>query len=253
MLNRFRDFVKRLELPQEEEGGVVYRIIDDGLNAVEVTAAQYGIWRLQNDVTKRAIVGQDTVESVMVRTTFSIMPENRGYKPFGTSAYEVTTFDPLPQYSHRYDTWQEAERGHRNTLEQIRRDHATAMATERRADALAGTAGAVRLAVSAGIPAMFEVTVHSDDRVDVQTPLVRSDGTFVVVNVTEADDGFKLSGYAGLGISAAGELCGMLGLAAEGYSVTCVVVDEAELPKGILSVAQAAACISVSQQPKSGY
>ncbi len=247
MLNRFRDFVKRLELPQEEEGDVVYRIIDDDLVAVEVTAAQYGIWRLQHDVTKLAIVGQDTVESVMVRTTFSIMPENRGYKPFGTSAYEVATFDPLPQYSQRYDTWQEAERGHRNTLEWIRRDHATALATERRADALAGTAGAVRLAVSAGIPAMFEVTVHPDDHIDVQTPLVRSDGTFAVVTVTEAGDGFKLSGFAGPGLPAAGELCGMLGLAAEGDSVTCVVVDEAELPRGILSVAQAVACISVSQ------
>ena len=111
MLNRFRDFVKRLELPQEEEGEVVYRIIDDDLNAVEVTAAQYGIWRLQHDVTKRAIVGQDSVESVMVRTTFSIMPENRGYKPFGTSAYEVSTFEPLTQYTQRYDTWQEAEQG----------------------------------------------------------------------------------------------------------------------------------------------
>ena len=247
MLNRFRDFVKRLELPQEEEGDVVYRIIDDDMVAVEVTAAQYGIWRLQNDVTKRAIVGQDTVESVMVRTTFSIMPENRGYKPFGTSAYEVATFDPLPQYSQRYDTWQEAERGHRNTLEWIRRDHATALATERRAEALAGTAGAVRLAVSAGIPAMFEVRVHSDDHIDVQTPLIRSDGTFVVVTVTEAGDGFKLSGYVSPGFSGAGELCGMLGLAAEGDNVACVVVDEAALPRGILSVAQAVACISVSQ------
>ena len=85
--------------------------------AVEVTAAQYGIWSLQNYVTKSAIVGQDTVEGVMLRTTFSIMPESRGYKPFGTSAYEVSSFEPLIQYSQRYDTWQEAEQGHRNTLE----------------------------------------------------------------------------------------------------------------------------------------
>ena len=247
MLNRFRDFVKRLELPQEEESEVVYRIIDDDLKIVEVTAAQYGIWRLQNDVTKRAVVGQDTVESLMVRTTFSIMPENRGYKPFGTSAYEVSTFEPLIQYSQRYDTWQEAEQGHRNTLEQVRRDHATAVATERRAEALSGTAGAVRLAVSAGIPAMFQVRVHSDDQLDVQTPLVRSDGTFVVVTVSEAGEGFKLSGDASPGSSGAGELCDMLGLAAEGDRVTCDVVDEAELPRGILRVAQAVACISASQ------
>ena len=246
MLNRFRDFVKRLELPQGEEAEVVYRIIDDDLIAVEVTAAQYGIWRLQNDVTERAIVGQDTIESVMVRTTFSIMPENRGYKPFGTSAYEVSTFEPLPQYSQRYDTWQEAERGHRSALEQIRRKHATAMATERRVEALSGTAGAVRLAVSAGIPAMFEVSVHTDDYVDVQTPLIHADGTFVMVTVSEAGDGFRLSGYAGPGLSGAGELYGKLGLAVEGDSVTCDVVDEAELPMGIIRVAQAVACIYVS-------
>lgn len=246
MLNRFRDFVKRLELPQGEEDDVVYRIIDDDLIAVEVTAAQYGIWRLQNDVTKKAIVGQDTIESVMVRTTFSIMPEHRGYKPFGTSAYEVSTFEPLTQYSQRYDTWQEAELGHRTTLEHIRRDHATVLATEQRVEALSGTAGAVRLAVSAGIPAMFEVSVHSVDQVDVQTPLVRPDGTFVMVSVYDAGDGFRLSGYAGPGLSGAGELCEMLGLTVEGDSVTCDVADEAELPRGIIRVAQAIACISVS-------
>ena len=246
MLNRFRDFVKRLELPQEEDD-VVYRVIDDDRNAVEVTAAQYGIWRLQHDVTKRAIVGQDTVEGVMVRTTFSIMPENRGYKPFGTSAYEVDTFDPLPQYSQRYDTWRQAEQGHRSTLEQVRRHLATAMATERRAEALSGAAGAVRLAVSAGIPALFHVSGLADEQVIVETPLIRSGGTHVMVTVSEEGEGLKLRGYAGPGVLGAGELCRMLGLAAENDSVTCVVVDEAELPSGILRVAQAVACISVSQ------
>ena len=153
MLNRFRDFVKRLELPQGEERGIVYRIIDDEFNTLEVTAAQYGIWRMQNDVTKRAVVGQDMVEDVMVRTTFSIMPEHRGYKPFGTSAYGMPLYDPLTQYSQRYDTWGEAEQGHRNILERIRRDSATAREADRRAASLAGTAGAVRLAVSAGLTA----------------------------------------------------------------------------------------------------
>ena len=93
MLNRFRDLVKRLELP-EDERDVVYRIIDDNFNAVEVTAAQYANWRMQNDVTQKAVVGQDTVENVRVRTTFSIMPENRNYKPFGTSAFNLTSLDP---------------------------------------------------------------------------------------------------------------------------------------------------------------
>ena len=72
--------------------------------------------------------------------------------------------------------------------------------------------------------------------VDVQTPLIRLDGTSVVVTVSEADDGFKLSGYAGPGSSGADGLCGTLGLAVDGDRVTCDVVDEAELPSGIFRV-----------------
>ena len=41
MLNRFRDLVKRLELP-DDELDTVYRIIDNNYQTVEVTAAQYG-------------------------------------------------------------------------------------------------------------------------------------------------------------------------------------------------------------------
>ena len=245
MLNRFRDFVKRLELPQDDD--VVYRIIDDDFNAVEVTQSQYTRWRLQHDVARMAIVGEDTFENVRVRTTFSIMPENRNYKPFGTSAFDLTSLDPLAEYSRRYDTWQEAQEGHRHTLEQVRSNHAAALATQRRAEELSGTVGAVRLAITAGVPLMFEVSAHSNEHVDVQTPLINADGTFVAVTVSEAGHGFKLSGYAGTGFPRVAELCEKLGLIAEGDSITCEVDDEAELPRGILRVAQAVACISASQ------
>ena len=242
MLNRFRDFVKRLELPQE--GDIVYRIIDDELNAVEVTMAQYSAWRLQNDVTKRAIVGQDTVENVMVRTTFSIMPEHRGYKPFGTSAYQVYSIDPLTQYSKRYDTWREAEQGHWSILEHIRRESATAREADRRAENLAGTAGAVRLAVSAGLTALFHVNVHSDDEAAVQTPLSRPDGSFVSVTVYVEGGGFRLSGSIDSNAPRLDDLCKTLGVVAENGEVTCEVEDEAQLPQGIMGVAQVVACIS---------
>lgn len=255
MLNRFRDFVKRLELP-EEEGEVVYRIIDDDLNAVEVTAAQYGIWRLQHDVTKRAIVGQDIIESVMVRTTFSIMPENRGYKPFGTSAYEVNTFDPLPQYSHRYDTWREAEQGHRSTLEQVRRDHATALATERRVEALSGTVGEVRLAISAGLPALFQVDARSEGEVTVATPLTRRDGTVIEMSVLETGAGFLLSApvevapndsvltLSRLRSDQVDRLCQRMGVSLEGGSLTCGVDDSSQLGGAIVRVSQAVVCFT---------
>ena len=110
MLNRFRDLVKRLELPDDERD-IVYRIIDNNYQTVEVTAAQYGNWRMQNDVVQKAIVGQDTVENVRVSTRFSIMPENRNYKPFGTSAFDMTSLDSLigyTRYTRRYDTWNDA-------------------------------------------------------------------------------------------------------------------------------------------------
>ena len=57
MLERFRTFVKRLELPSDQDD-LVYRIIDRERNAIEVTPSEYGNWRLRNDVTKLAVVGQ---------------------------------------------------------------------------------------------------------------------------------------------------------------------------------------------------
>ena len=242
MLNRFRDFVKRLELPQEDD--VVYRIIDDDFNAVEVTLAQYAMWRMQHDVTKRAVVGEDTVENVMLRTTFSIMPENRGYKPFGTSAFEIALYEPLMQYSQRYDTWQEAERGHRNTLERIRRELATARVADKRAESLAGTAGAVRLAVSAGLPALFQVHVHSEEEITVHTPLRRINGSQVDVAVAVAGNTFRLSGSIGRSVQGANEVLETLEVKVEDSSVTCEVPGEEDLPRGILMVAQAVACLS---------
>ena len=38
-----------------------------------------------------------------------VMPESKGYKPFGTSATHIALFEPLTEYSQRYDTWEEAE------------------------------------------------------------------------------------------------------------------------------------------------
>ena len=255
MLDRFRSLVKRLELPPEEDS-VVYRIIDNDLNAVEVTPSGYAVWRMQNDVTERAIVGQDTVENVTVRTTFSIMPESRSYKPFGTSAYEIPSFDPRAEYSRRYDTWGEAEQGHRNTLERIRRDSAIARAAEQKAEDLAGTAGEVRLAISAGLPALFRVSINSGIEVTVLTPMLRADGACVELTVSESGSGFVLTGtdeassgdlapaLGELGDEQVGRLCRSLGLSVESGALVCKADDASQLGQAMISLAQAIAYLS---------
>ena len=256
MLNRFRDLVKRLELP-EDEGDVVYRIIDDNFNTVEVSAAQYTNWRMQNDVTQMAIVGQDTVENIMVRTTFSIMPEDRSYKPFGTSAYEISSLDPRLEYSHRYDNWREAEQGHRNTLAQIRRDSAIARAAEQKAKDLAGAAGEVRLAISADLPAMFQITHRSESDVGVATPFLRADGTSIELTVSAGAAGFTLTSavealpddvHPPLGkprVEQVERLCKSLGVSVDGGLLVRKADDASELGRAIVNLTQAAACVSL--------
>ena len=255
MLNRFRDLMKRLELPDEERD-IVYRIIDDNFNAVEVTKAQYAMWRMQNDVTQKAIVGLDIVEDIRVGTTFSIMPEKRNYKPFGTFAFDMTSLDPLVGFSSRYDTWREAERGHRETLDRIRREYARARATDQRAEALAGAAGEVRLAISADLPAMFKVEPRSESEVTVLTPLLRADGTSIELSVSASGAAFTLissveasaedsvSTLENLKPEQVERLCGALGVSAEPGALACRADDASQLGRAIVRLAQAVACVS---------
>ena len=255
MLNRFRDFVKRLELPQEGED-VIYRILDGDLNAVEVTQSQYARWRMQNDVADRAVVGQDTVGNVRVRTTFSIMPENRGYKPFGTSAFDMASLDPLVEHSRRYDTWAEAQRGHRDTLDHIRREIARARATDERAEALSGTAGEVRLAISADLPALFRVDVRSEGEVAVETPLLRADGTSIQLSVLATAAGFSLRApvevepsnsvltLSQLRSEQVERICGAMGVTLEDGTLTCKLEDASQLGHAIVRLSQALACLT---------
>ncbi len=245
MLNRFRDFVKRLELPQEEE--VVYRIIDNDLNTIEVTAAQYAIWRTQNDVTRRAVVGQDIVEEAMVRTTFSIMPENRAYKPYGTSVYALPLYDPQLEYFQRYDTWAEAENGHRHTLELIRQKADEARADEEISRAFAGTAADVRETLSSQLPDLFSVR-RTDDLAVIHTPLTRPDGSEIEVAVATIENGFELSEY-GLAQSRLetlqdGALLEALGGTSGDGQLTCRVDDVSQLSLGLLRLLQAISIVT---------
>ena len=216
MLERIRGFVKQLELPQDEDEAVVYRVIDDGRNAVEVSAAQYATWRLRNDVAKLAVVGQDNVGDFLVRTTFSVMPENRSYKPFGTSAYKIPDFDPATAYSRRYDTWREAELGHHETVELLRQEQEVA---DSEAEKQNKAIEIVRRAFALGLPGLFQVEAAHEYGVLVRTPWVLLDGSAVDLIVVEADGSFSLSG-SGPAVSGmegrqqqqVGEVCGTLGV-----------------------------------------
>ena len=260
MLNRIRGMVQRLELPQEEEENLVYRIIDDDRNAVEVTPAQYGRWRMQHDVASLAVVGQDTFGNILVKTTFSVMPENRTYKPFGTSAFAMPDYDPLVEYSNRYDTWRDAEQGHRHTMDRIRRDLAKTLLVDEKAEALAGTAGEVRLAIAVDLPALFEVYTKSSDEVTVTTPMLRADGTRVELMVSHIEAGFVMTatGDSSTGdeVPATGEpgveqvdlLCRTLHLAVESGTLVCRTDDASQLGEAMMRLAQAIACCSMIDQ-----
>ena len=254
MLDRIRGMVQRLELPQEKD--VVYRILDDHGNVVEVTTAQYARWRMRHDVAQLAVVGQATVGNILVKTTFSIMPENRSYKPFGTSAFALPDFDPLVEYSSRYDTREEAEQGHRSAQERVRRDLAKALLVDEQVEVLSGTAGQVRLAIAADLPALFEISHHEDDNdsssdaVTVKTPMLSADGTRVELTVTQSGTGFVLTGVgtAPAGSQAAQQLdlvCKPLGLAVESERLVGRVADDSQLGDAMVRLAQGIACASM--------
>ena len=191
MLDRIRGFVKQLELPQDEEGEVVYRIIDSSRNAVEVSAAQYAGWRVRNDVAKLAVVGQDKVGEFLVKTTFSIMPENRSYKPFGTSAYMIPDFDPVTSYSRRYDTWREAELGHYETVELLRQEQEV---PESESGKQNKEVEVVRRAFASGLPGLFQVEVAPGGGALVRAPWNLPDGSAVELIIVEDGEGYSLFG-----------------------------------------------------------
>ena len=243
MLERIRGFVKQLELPQDEDEAVVYRIIDDAQNAVEVSAAQYATWRLRNDVASLAVVGQDNVGDFLVKTTFSIMPENRSYKPFGTSAFKMPDFDPATTYSRRYDTWREAELGHYETVELLRQEQEVA---DSEAEKQNKAIEIVRRAFALGLPGLFQVEAAHEYGVLVRTPWILLDGSAVDLIVVEADGGFSLSG-TGPAVSGMegrrqqqiGEVCGALGVTPVDGSLIIKVENAGQMLESITLLMQA--------------
>ena len=248
MLDRIRGFVKQLELPQEDEGEVVYRIIDRGRNAVEVSAAQYAAWRVRNDVANLAVVGQDNVGDFLVKTTFSIMPENRSYKPFGTSAYVMPDFDPVTTYSRRYDTWREAELGHNETVELLRQEQEV---PETEAERHNREVEIVRRAFAAGLPGLFQVEVAPGNGALVRAPWNLPDGSAVELIVVEDGEGFSVYGPGAeipeteeLRRGQVNDVCRTLGVSlADG--ALCKNADNAgQLLESIAVLSQAVVCVA---------
>ena len=257
MLERIRGFIRHLELPQEEYEDVVYRIIDDDRNAIEVTATEYGRWRVQHDVAKLAVVGQDTVGDVLVRTTFSIMPESRGSKPFGTSAFLMPDYDPVTQYSHKYDTWLQADLGHRETVRLLTEEQDEATNTAQHTDTRAEETEVVLYAIASGVPGLFQVEASPDAGTFIRTPWLLPDGAPVQLTVDREGEGFSLSGPSialPTDYQSSSEMlervCEAFGVSLEGGIHTARAVDVLELPHAIASLAQAVACVSwMVQQP----
>ena len=252
MMKQFRSLVKRLELQPQESSTVVYRIIDRQRNIVEVSPSEYAIWRMQNDVARQSVVGQDTVGEVMVRTTFSIMPEDRTYKPFGTAAFELPMCDPLPEHSRRYDTWQEAEQGHRETVELIRKEIEEGRAHLNHVSATdSAESQDVRHAIQSGLPGLFEVIPRGGGIV-LQTPFLLPGGSTVNLLVAREEDGFSLSALehaapadsSGKAGSLVDELCDHLGVSHSDGHITAWVEEPSQLPRAAVALAQAIVCSS---------
>ena len=136
--------LQRLELPPKNDDVVVHRILDDNRRVLEVSPSRYFSWRMRDDLVDSTIVASDFARDISVRTTFSVMPENRDYRPFGTSVTHTALFEPLVEYSQRYETWEEAERGHRDVVDRVGRDLDEAESDREIALSFVGLAAEVR-------------------------------------------------------------------------------------------------------------
>ena len=248
MLDRIRGFVKQLELPEDTEEEVVYRIIDDKRNAVEVSAAQYARWRVGNDVAKLAVVAQDKVGNFLVKTTFAIMPENRSYKPFGTSAFAMPDYAPVTAYSRRYDTWREAELGHHETAELLRQEQEV---PDSEAERQNKDVEIVRRAFAIGLPGLFQVEAAHDDGALVRTPWNLPDGSPVELLVVEDDQGFEII-VAGAELPEGEErqrrqvndVCETLGVSLVNEVLKKRAENAGELLESIIALSQAVVCVA---------
>ena len=247
MLDRIRGFVKQLELPQEEEADVVYRIIDDDRNAVEVSAAQYGNWRMRHDVARLAVVGQEEVGDFLVKTTFSIMPENRSYKPFGTSAFAMPEYAPVTAYSRRYETWREAELGHHETVELLRQEQEV---PDSEAEKQNKDVEIVRRAFAMGLPGLFQVEAAHGDGALVRTPWNLPDGAAVELVIVEEGTGFVLSGTGpalpereGRQRQQVDDVCQSLGVSLDNGGLTKKADNAGQLLEAIVALTQAVVCV----------
>lgn len=94
-------------------------IIDQHRQVVCVTYMKFDGWRNRHPGGKGLTVGEDEVDGTTVTTFFAQSNQTEGKSLFHTSAFD-TEWKLLEEHLRVYDTWEEAERGHVQTVENVR-------------------------------------------------------------------------------------------------------------------------------------
>ena len=94
-------------------------IINQHRKVVRVTHTEFEAWRNHHHGEKSLTVGEDNVNGTRVTTLFTQSNLTSGKDLFNTWASDKE-WTILEEHERIYDTWEEAERGHAQTVETIR-------------------------------------------------------------------------------------------------------------------------------------
>ena len=94
-------------------------IIDQHRQVVRVTYVEFDAWRNRHHGGKGLTVGEDEVDGTKITTLFTQSNLNSGKDLFHTAVFDKE-WTILEEHGRDYNTWKEAERGHAQTVENIR-------------------------------------------------------------------------------------------------------------------------------------
>ena len=94
-------------------------IIDQDRQVVCVTHIEFDAWRNHHHGGKGLTVGEDEVDGTKITTLFTQSNLSSGKDLFHTAVFDKE-WTILEEHGRDYNTWKEAERGHAQTVENIR-------------------------------------------------------------------------------------------------------------------------------------